>query len=301
VPATASGPAPLIYAVGACRINGTLVFTWPTNAELVADVASLYLHPGMRVLDPTYGRGIWWQRWAPDPSIGGELVAHDKAIDGVDFRDLPYADDVFDAAVFDPEYAPSGGHDTSTVKSIQVNYGRGDGAKVKGAKTAEGCQAQMHEGLAEVARVVRPGGLVLAKSQPYIWNNHYWDGSRKLANHAEAIGLVLVDRFVHVTNPKPQPKLSICRHCRVAILRRGDGTWAARKRGPRGQATPQARAVRDVLNRTCLVARAGHDPAPEAARQSHAHNNYSVLDVYRVPAPVDRPRRTPLFGGFDDV
>ena len=38
---------------------------WPSNADLIADVARLYIRDDDRVMDVTYGRGTWWQRFRP--------------------------------------------------------------------------------------------------------------------------------------------------------------------------------------------------------------------------------------------
>jgi hypothetical protein len=78
------------------------VFTG-TNADLMAAVAPFYLTGS--VCDVTYGEGTWWDRFKPSP-----FTAHDKfKLDGVDFTDLPEADDTYDTVCFDPPYVPQGG------------------------------------------------------------------------------------------------------------------------------------------------------------------------------------------------
>lgn len=95
---------------------------WPTNAHLIADVAHLgYLTDTDRVIDPTYGRGIWWQRWRP-----ADLTAHDIRADGIDFRDLPHPSGRFDAAAYDPPYVCVGGRRTTTVPDLHDRYGLTD-------------------------------------------------------------------------------------------------------------------------------------------------------------------------------
>lgn len=76
---------------------------WPSNGHLIADVAELYIAPDARVLDVTYGGGKWWTIYRPV-----NLVAHNRAVDGVDFRNLPHADESFDVVAFDPPYVPGG-------------------------------------------------------------------------------------------------------------------------------------------------------------------------------------------------
>ncbi|MBL4846978.1 MAG: ParB N-terminal domain-containing protein, partial [Planctomycetes bacterium] len=73
-----------------------------TNADLIAEVARLYLRPGDRVCDPTYGRGVFWSK----VEVGEiDLVASDLLTvpdARHDFRSLPYEDASFDVFVLDP-------------------------------------------------------------------------------------------------------------------------------------------------------------------------------------------------------
>lgn len=93
--------APTITATGLWYPDGVGVRPWRSNAELIArGVVPLgFLRPQDRVLDPTYGKGVWWRDWQPN-----ELICHDIDGDGVDFRQLPHGDKCFDAVAFDPPY-----------------------------------------------------------------------------------------------------------------------------------------------------------------------------------------------------
>lgn len=171
-------------------------FEWPTNAELIADCAELgYLRPEWTTLDPTYGRGTWWKVWQP-----AWLIGHIYDKDHVDFRDLPYAEGTFDAAVFDPPYVAVGGRTSSTISDFNDRYGLRDVPK-----DAKGTQQLINDGLTEVARVVKPKGVVLVKCKDYVTSGHVWIGTHHTLTHGLAIGLELVDRFEHVGHPGPQP------------------------------------------------------------------------------------------------
>ena len=170
--------------------------TWTTNAHLIEDVARLgYLQPTDRVLDPTYGRGVWWQRWMP-----GELVAHDLGMDGVDFRYLPHDAGTFDAAAYDPPYVCVGGRRTTGTADLHDRYGLTDAPT-----TPAGLQELINAGLAEVARVVKPGGIVLCKCQDYVSSGQLWPGTYYTTQAALGMGLRLVDRLEHVAGIRPQP------------------------------------------------------------------------------------------------
>lgn len=170
--------------------------TWPSNADLIADVAQLYLGDAEYVLDPTYGRGLWWTKWRPRL-----LVDHDIRNDGVDFRALPYDDDTFDAAAYDPPYVSVGGRATTGLPEMHDRYGL-----EAAPRSPADLQDLIDAGLTEVARVVKPQGIVLVKCQDYISSGKLWPGTHRTLTHALDIGLHLVDRFEHIAAaPRPQP------------------------------------------------------------------------------------------------
>lgn len=179
--------------------------TWPTNAELIADVARLgYLRVTDRVLDPTPGdAAVWWKTWRP-----GDLVTVAPA---TDFRRLPYGDASFDAVAYDPPYVCPGGRETSGIQDMYRRYGILDCPRTPAA-----LQTLMNDGLTECARVVkpaatkklddrRPNGVVLMKCADYNWGGKYWAGTYLTLKVAEELGLVLEDRFEFLGGPGPQP------------------------------------------------------------------------------------------------
>ena len=217
--------------------------SWVDSAALVEDCVKLgYLRPEWRTLDPTYGRGSWWRRWRPD-----QLVCHDLAMDGVDFRYLPEDDGTFDVAVFDPPYVCVGGRQTSTIPDFLDRYGLADAPKTPAA-----LQKLIDDGLAEVARVVVGGGLLLVKCQSYVWGGKLWPGTFRVAERAERLGLELVDHLVHISGRRPQPPGRRQVHARrnhsdLLVLRKP----ARRRRRPtdhpivRGGETGRERSGRD--------------------------------------------------------
>lgn len=122
------------------------VFTG-TNADLIAAIAPLYIRG--RVLDVTWGRGMWWTKYRPE-----HLTAHDRdTLDGVDFRNLPHPPASFDTVCFDPPYIPHHSPETSTATDFVDRFGTSRGASTPG---------ELFElftaGLNECARVVDRGG-----------------------------------------------------------------------------------------------------------------------------------------------
>jgi hypothetical protein len=167
---------------------------WPTNGDLIADVASLGYLDGW-VLDPTYGRGLWWTKFRPPVFSFSDLKT------GVDFRSLPYANSMFDAVAFDPPYVCKGGRTTSGIKEMDDRYGLEDAPKTPFELVRLICQ-----GMSECCRVLKPQGYLLVKCMDYISSGRLVGGTVSVQNYAEqALGMETYERFTHVGSAGPQP------------------------------------------------------------------------------------------------
>lgn len=174
-------------AVG--RLLGSVVHG--SNADLIAAVAPLYLTGS--VLDVTYGRGAWWRRFHPPG-----LVGHDLAVDGVDFRALPYDDRSFDTVCFDPPYVPRHGNADATKNNDQEfrrRYGLVE------PRTEYQLRELINAGLAEAARVTRR--WLLVKCNDYCSSRQFHLGHVRVLTEAERLGLVCHDLIVHASGTGP--------------------------------------------------------------------------------------------------
>jgi hypothetical protein len=166
---------------------------WASNAHLIEDVARLgYLRPEWRTLDPTYGRGTWWQRWCPE-----SLLAHDLVTDGVDFRSLPYDDASFQAVAFDPPYKLAGTATTDT--DVDRRYG------IDEYVGWQGRHQLINEGLIECMRVLKPGRNLLVKSQDQVCGGKVRFQGIEFANTVQQAGGVLIGEFL-MLRWRPQPE-----------------------------------------------------------------------------------------------
>lgn len=170
---------------------------WPNNAHMIRDAARLgYLRKTDRVLDPTYGKGIWWKEWKPR-----RLVKHDVVMDGVDFRNLPHPDGHFDVVAFDPPYVSAGGRATTTIKAFYDQYGLRD------APTSPALlQRLINDGLTEQHRVVKKRGFVLCKTMNYVSSGHLWLGVHETIEHAQFLGFEVWDMLLFLGDARMQPK-----------------------------------------------------------------------------------------------
>lgn len=178
------------------------------NAEMVQACADLrFIDRRMTILDPTVGQGNWWTRWEP-----ARLYYHDLALDGVDFRNLPYKDERFDAVAFDPPYVSAGGRESTTIKAMYAAYG------MTGAPTTPRLlQKLINAGLREQYRVLRTakpdkeellrGGICLVKCMDYVSSGQLWSGTYWTERAARRIGFRIEDKLIHVKKAGgPQPK-----------------------------------------------------------------------------------------------
>lgn len=168
-----------------------------TNADLIAAIAPLYID-GHTVLDVTYGRGGWWKRYRP-----AGLVAHDLALDGVDFRELPEHDHSVDVVCFDPPYVPAGGQRSTVVTRGEQDYR--DRFGLTEYRSQAELDALIADGLAECARVARH--WLLVKCSDYVNARHFTLGHRRVLNAADRLGLTndgdAWDLIVHHTGSGP--------------------------------------------------------------------------------------------------
>lgn len=225
---------------------------WVNNADLIGDVHRLgYLRDEWRTADVTYGKGNFWSAYRPPL-----LTVHDLALDGVDFRALPEPDESFDVVVLDAPFIGVGGVETSTVPAFQQAYGID-----QKSKRPDAVVALIAGGLREARRVLVPGGLVLCKCMNYVEGGQYRTVAYNAFEAARGLGFVLVDEFVALRSPGPQP--NACRKCK--------GTGGAHVRSTATQ----------FPDTTIAVEGCPKCGGTGILRQQHTRANYSILFVFR--------------------
>lgn len=144
-------------------------------------------------MDVTYGRGLFWSNYRP-----AQLMTHDIAIDGVDFRNLPEADASVDVIVLDPPYISTGAIETSTMPEFLDRYGLAYAPK--GAKEL---LQFVCDGVREAHRVLRHKGRLLVKCMDYVESGRLVLGRHHVVTTALALGMEQVDEFIHYSGTGP--------------------------------------------------------------------------------------------------
>ena len=173
-------------------------FAWPTNAHLIEDVAALgYLRKEWKVLDPTYGEGVFWKRWRPldlfccdlDPAKSPDYPS------GCDFRNLPFPEGSFEAVVLDPPYKLNG----TSHEAGDARYG------VHVKASWQDRHRLVRDGITDCARVLKPGGYLLLKCQDQVCSGAIRWQTDEFTDHAFGESLRKVDRFDVLGTSRPQP------------------------------------------------------------------------------------------------
>jgi hypothetical protein len=167
-----------------------------TNADLIKCACDLYLQPGAKICDPTFGKGAFWSkvdlsRYEFHPS---DLVTCPDAPH--DFRNLPYTGSIFDLVTLDPPYVHMG----RTPHLYEKNYRNGE-------TTANHTHADIvnlySAGMREAWRILKRGGLLYLKTQDEIESGHQRRTHIELYQIALDLGFKDQELFILVQKTKP--------------------------------------------------------------------------------------------------
>lgn len=172
-----------------------------TNDRLIAEVARLYLKPGMKIADVTYGRGVFWKKTdlTPFTFLPTDLIPLNENIVKADLRQLPYENDSIDVVVFDPPYMHSSKY--KTVKASIANCYKNNNFEGFGSHAS--VIEFYAKGMKEACRVLKPDGQLWVKCQDEIESSHQRWSHIELWGEALDLKLVPWDLFVLVSKTIP--------------------------------------------------------------------------------------------------
>jgi hypothetical protein len=129
------------------------------NADLLAAAVRLYVATGAKVLDATWGHGVFWRRFGANKRftlIGSDIRRLPNIAVVADLRALPFAADSFDTVVLDPPYVHTGpGH-----HYLDHRYGNTATTPVHSHADIVALYAA---GMREARHVLKIGGILMVK------------------------------------------------------------------------------------------------------------------------------------------
>jgi DNA modification methylase len=187
------------------KAEGVLSAVTGTNAELMEQVAKLWIKPGDRVADVTYGNGTFWKK------CQGIAVSGSDIRTGTDLAGLPYSDDSVDVLVLDPPYQPQHGQPGRDF-GVGRTYAIGESA----LQTISDVLYLYEDGIAEASRVLARDGRIMVKCQDFTYNHRlhlvHLDIVRLMAKY----GLDLADMFVLVNQTRMPQRVATQQRARRA-------------------------------------------------------------------------------------
>jgi tRNA G10 N-methylase Trm11 len=169
-----------------------------TNDEVFPNVLSLYVPPGSKIADVTFGQGVFWKKVEKDT-----YKVHPSDIrNGIDCRALPYEPASFDCVVFDPPYMHTpGGTAHQNHQNFELYYVNNGASSDK--KYHEAVLDLYFRGAKEAYRVLRSGGILIAKCQDEVCANKQRLTHVEVINELTTMGFIVEDLFVVVRRNKP--------------------------------------------------------------------------------------------------
>ena len=170
------------------------------NESVFPQILDLYVKHGSVVADVTYGKGVFWRNI---PTSRYRLLATDIQ-DGVDCRNLPYADGEIDCVVLDPPYMHSpGGTAHLAQEPFERYYANNGSGGQTGSKYHEAVLDLYRDAGREAYRVLRERGVFIVKCQDEVCANRQRFTHVEIMQSYENIGFVAEDLFVVVRNNRP--------------------------------------------------------------------------------------------------
>jgi len=170
-----------------------------TNADLFPDILRLYVPEGSRVLDMTYGRGVFWKNVDVSKyDVIRNDISEDRGEHHEDFRKMSWPDASFDAVILDPPYIYHSGavHKDGGMHTDYRNDERASG----GIYGVPAVDEMFRDGLEEAYRLLCVDGVCIVKCMDQVVGaKQVWQHITLMGN-ALSLGYVIEDLLVMVRN-----------------------------------------------------------------------------------------------------
>ncbi|MEI8018431.1 MAG: hypothetical protein WCH39_09520 [Schlesneria sp.] len=169
-----------------------------TNDEVFRNVMSLYVAPGSRVADVTFGKGVFWKAIAHDTY---NLLKSDLST-GTDCRTLPYETSSLDCVVFDPPYMHTPGGTAHVNHQNYEGYYKNN-VTASSKKYHDAVLDLYFTAAEEASRVLTHKGIYIVKCQDEVCANQQRLTHVEIINQLVQYGFVCEDLFVLMRVNRP--------------------------------------------------------------------------------------------------
>ena len=183
------------------KATNELIFSAHTsnNTEVFISILELYISPGAKIADVTYGRGAFWKN--VDKNKYNLYPSDIKT--GIDCRDLPYENETYDCIVLDPPYMHTPGGTAHVNHQNFENYYKNNSLKNEEKKYHEAVLDLYYKAAKEANRVLKKKGFLIVKCQDEVCANKQRLTHVELINEFANYGYICEDLFVVVRTNKP--------------------------------------------------------------------------------------------------
>lgn len=145
------------------------------------------------ILDCTHNQGTMWKGCRYSPTVRSDIDPSHLIDVAADFGALPFRDGTFDIIVFDPPHLPVAAASEHSSGIWMKRYGiTAEGAGREG----DDVSGMFVPFLIEAKRVLKAGGIVLAKIADIVHNHRYQWQMATFVNEASGIGLTPCDMLI---------------------------------------------------------------------------------------------------------
>ena len=204
-----------------------------SNSEQFPQILGLYVPPPARVLDMTFGNGVFWKNVEGAVFAGDAMKEDDKPYDRTyyvydndidsergtfseDLRDLPEGwTEIFDAVILDPPYLLLGGHE-SLKESIDKGYKNREREKASRKKSGQiGAVERLYGGgIIQAWRVLKRSGILIIKCMDQVRGGQQQWLSHDIMDMCRIFGFRNEDQLVFVNKNKPTMRHDTQKHAR---------------------------------------------------------------------------------------
>ena len=199
-----------------------------SNAEQFPDILKLFVQPPAKVLDMTYGNGVFWRKVTGVYDVTKNDIDPSRGNTHHDFTDLPANwRERFDCVVLDPPYLGVGG-----IKTLKKSIDRGYKNRARAEADLAGISAVRRlyaRGIIEAWRVLKRSGILVIKTMDQVESGQQNWLHVDLMEMCRILGFKNEDLLVFVNHPDNPPAM---RHEHQLHARRNHSYWIVARRRP---------------------------------------------------------------------